>query len=400
MAPSKVTRWRLIGLIAMAACLEGSALPVLAAGLTPRGRENLVALARLTWLLQWCHPGMSAGRVDWSAQLVRAIPEVETAPDDSTLARALDALAALAGHPRVDIRPTEPPEVTVPPWLRQGPVVQVIDDVLYVALSPGDCCPTAISKIEDAMEGQHLARWILDLRHTTGRSFGSVYSEVKVTLDWMVEGLARTPPRCARASLGPCSGWLGRSAGWRRLPARTYQEGPGVLAGMPLSVVIDRTVHPAAAGWLLGLQASGLGELVGRPMNAQAQEPLVIPLSPSLEAALPLSRYVEFDGSDRRDPRVLPDRFVIIKPELAGAGLIARLDHAKTRYATATPVPPRAGRVDLSGARLRTRRIAAVIGAYCLARDRCGSDAQRLAWLERLLEAALNEADRASAGPD
>ena len=141
---------------------------------TPPSQENLIALARLTWLLHRHHPGVEAQSVDWSTRLLQFIPQTQAAQDDPALIRTLHAFAATAGHPAVDVKTIEPPDVQVPPWLRQGPDVQIIDHVLYVALSPGDCCPTAVAKIEETLQGQNLDRWVLDLRHTAGRSFGSI----------------------------------------------------------------------------------------------------------------------------------------------------------------------------------------------------------------------------------
>ena len=170
-----------------------------------------------------------------------------------------------------------------------------------------------------------------------------------------------------------------------------------MLAGMPLSVIIDRTTHRAAAGWLLGLQDSGLGELVGRPMQAQAQQPLVIPLSQTLEAALPLERYLNFDGTDRPDPRVLPDRFVIIKPHLTGPELIARLADAKKHYAAALPPRPPESPRPSPPPSARTRRIAALITAYALARDLLKPNTKQIDILDQLLSTALTEANQPNA---
>ncbi|MCP4249432.1 MAG: hypothetical protein GY778_20510 [bacterium] len=268
----------------------------------------LVALARLYRLVRFYHPSEEAVAVDWDARLLAALPEVETARDAASLIEALQRFVEPLNNPPVGLRRSD--QVRPPPFdpPRSGPEVAMVHNALYVALSPGDCCPTAIQKIEGAIADGLPSSWVLDLRYTAARSTGSLYSEVKVTLAWTVAGDAWSPPQRGRThtSLAPPAPGDGIEAAIIEQPARTA-DGPSLLADVALAVLIDETTHPAAGGWLLGLRRSGRGVIVGRPIGARTADHYATQLTPSIEVTVPLTQYVAPDPTVDGPVMVQPD---------------------------------------------------------------------------------------------
>ncbi|HYM59878.1 MAG TPA: S41 family peptidase, partial [Thermoanaerobaculia bacterium] len=83
--------------------------------LTPRGLENLVALARMIGYVRHFHPSDEAAKMDWNRFTVEAIGWVEPARNDDDLARLLrDAFALVAPTARVLTRGERAPPVAVP----------------------------------------------------------------------------------------------------------------------------------------------------------------------------------------------------------------------------------------------------------------------------------------------
>ncbi|MBL8765232.1 MAG: hypothetical protein JNM07_13285 [Phycisphaerae bacterium] len=62
--------------------------------LTERGRENVLALARLLGYVRFFQPTSEASGVDWDRFAIAAVERVEDAPDATALARALNELVA------------------------------------------------------------------------------------------------------------------------------------------------------------------------------------------------------------------------------------------------------------------------------------------------------------------
>lgn len=83
-----------------------------AAELFPRGKTNLVALAKLWGYARWFNPADEADKVDWDALLLASIERVEPAADDAALAAALrDVFTPIMPGLRIEVadeRPNQP----------------------------------------------------------------------------------------------------------------------------------------------------------------------------------------------------------------------------------------------------------------------------------------------------
>ncbi|MHC4610570.1 MAG: S41 family peptidase, partial [Planctomycetota bacterium] len=328
-----------------ALCVSVAVTPVVAAA-QPNPQSNLVALARLYRLVRFYHPSELAAKMNWDDRLLAGLSAVEMADDEQALVEALRRFVADLHEPPVKIRRTRAQPTSRPPPPRSGPEVAMENNVLYVALSPGDCCPTAIQKIEELADSGAISRWILDLRDTARRSFGSIYSEVKVTLSWTVAGEAWAPPRLGRIHYGLGAHHVQSRYGssFKMYPASSA-EGPSMLADLPLIVLIDETTHPGAGGWLLGLQRSQRGVVVGRPVSAQAEASYILELTPTVEAAVPLTRFAPLHPDPRSGTLVEPDFVMDLPKGISPAELVAELSQLDVaghgRRAKEATHPPR-----------------------------------------------------------
>ena len=286
--------------------------------LSPRGRTNLVALARLHRLVRYYHPSDKAVQIDWDRWLIDCIPAVEAAEDDAALIDVLRRCTHDLADPAVIIRPTaQPTPTTEPDPPRTGPIVALDGQRLYVALSPVDPPTgesTVIPRIERAaeearsVEPHGLYGWVLDLRHTAGRSFASIDAQLGETLAWATPGKSLKPPRVGRVHAGmqPDHGSARKAQPFKRYDS-TLIDGPSELQSVPLAVLIDETTHPAVAGWLLGLQHGGAPVVVGRGIVALAEQPFVAGLSDAIEVAFPLTRFIPFLSDAETVNRVVPN---------------------------------------------------------------------------------------------
>ncbi len=334
------------------------------ASFASRGRENLVALARMYHFVRFNHPSERSYTTNWDRILPGAVRLAEAAQDDAALVAGLEFFIQELIDPKVHIQPINAPPPAVPPGLRTGPEVTLEDTTLYIALSPGDCCPTTIPQIEAILKDHAVTDWVLDLRETQRRSFGSIFSEVKVTIDWLSGGPVRTPPR-TNAHFIVLPGGYPEKYSLRvapRLNARAYDEGPGLLEGLPFTVIIDETMHPGAAGWLLGLQMDRMGTIVGTPSEVLAEAPFVLQLSPTLEVSCSLTEYTELDMEPRGNPQIMPDRWLEIPTDACSGDIVSLI--ATEQASPQTPKKSVRSTMRLPKPTERARRIADVMAAF------------------------------------
>jgi C-terminal processing protease CtpA/Prc len=105
-----------------------------ARALTPRGLENLIALARLTGYVRYFHPSDQAAALDWNRFTLAAVQAVEKAAGPAELARTLTALF-------LPIAPT----VRVFPTGRPGQPTPVAAEILAPPASPADAKPRIVA---------------------------------------------------------------------------------------------------------------------------------------------------------------------------------------------------------------------------------------------------------------
>ena len=94
-----------------------------ARALTPRGRDNLIALARLIGYVRYFHPSDGAVSTDWDAFTIAAVRLVERAPDARALRNVLDSLFAPIA-PTISIAPAGAPPAPLPATLDADRVLQ------------------------------------------------------------------------------------------------------------------------------------------------------------------------------------------------------------------------------------------------------------------------------------
>jgi hypothetical protein len=284
---------------------------------------NLLALANLHRLVRYHHPGRAAAEIDWDKRLVQAVPQILAAEDQATLATSLRQFVRDAGPPQISIEPVA--EHTPPELFRTAPVVETHGNVLYAALSSGDCCKPTIEFIEEQASKQTFDSWVLDLRHTDTRGFGSVFTETKVTLAWTICGRITQPPRIGR-KLPADAGEAGasRQAEFAVRPGLSA-EGPDLLANVPLLILVDETTHPAVGGWVMAAQVSGRATVTGTPVPIQAELPYELSLTPGLQASMPLTVYAPPKNNKLTQGRLLPDIEVQIPTDATPADTLALL---------------------------------------------------------------------------
>jgi C-terminal processing protease CtpA/Prc len=111
---------RTLGPLALVAALASGYTSTIARGpddreLSARGRDNVVAFARLTGYVRFFHPSDEGARTDWDQFTIRGMQAVEAAPDAEGLIRTLNGLLRPVAPTVVVYRTGSAPPAPAPP---------------------------------------------------------------------------------------------------------------------------------------------------------------------------------------------------------------------------------------------------------------------------------------------